>query len=80
MMGVLMLTVLGSIMSWSTFCFIVGWKVLTRSVVVLHISTAVHAVVVTCRSAISSYFLGPWPMTSWCEYRTVAITSVCDEH
>jgi hypothetical protein len=63
MMGVLMLTVLGSTMSWSTFCFIVRLKIPTRSGVVLQIFTAVHAVVVTCLSAIMSYFLGPWPMT-----------------
>jgi len=30
---------------------------------VLQIFTAVHAVVVICLSAISCYFLGPWPMT-----------------
>jgi len=63
MMVVLMLTVLGSTASWSTFCLIVRWKIPTRSGVVLQISKAVHAVVVTCLSAISSCFLGPWPVT-----------------
>jgi hypothetical protein len=43
--------------------FIVRWKIPTRSGVVLQIFTAVHAVVVICLSAISCYFLGPWPMT-----------------
>jgi len=79
-MGILMLTVLGTAMSWSNFCFIVRWKIPTRSGVVLQIPTAGHAVGVTCLSPISSCFLGSWPMTDPGENIELLPLPLCDEH
>jgi hypothetical protein len=62
-MGVLLWAVVGSAMSWSTSNFILRWKYTLEAEWCCRFLTAVHAVIVTSLAAISSYFLGPWPVT-----------------
>jgi hypothetical protein len=52
----------------------------TRNGVVLQIPTAVHAVAVTCPSAISSCFVGSWSMIDPGENIELLPLPLCDEH
>jgi len=62
-MAPLLWAVLASAMSWSTFYFVMKWRYALEAEWCCRFLTAIHAVVVTCLSVISSYFLGPWPVT-----------------
>ncbi|PSN28954.1 hypothetical protein C0J52_26278 [Blattella germanica] len=62
-MAVLMWAVITSATIWTSFYFILKQKYNLEAEWCCRFLTAIHAIIVTFLAAISSYFLGPWPMT-----------------